>query len=268
VPRFTEQDLDSAQAKPRAKGSLPYLPERDPELLRAWLTMALRPPEGWTVKNFERAGRDRKDPCSIFVANGRESRTYRVNQQQELVMRPRTTLLSISDGKLDVPHLTATEVEDVWAALCHLGEVLTEWDERDEARKWVEQMCVTTLPLTGHTLVPDGRHDALMAMKRAGEFTRSDALALVRPGNDEQQQQYQQRPVRFVDEQTGEQWLRAGEVACYVRWVCGVEPLSHATLRARLHEVGVIGRLFEDYRPPHPKLNLYGLPEPLVEGTK
>jgi hypothetical protein len=50
-----------------------------------------------------------------------------------------------------------------------------------------------------------------------------------------------------------------------VRWVVGVEPLAHGTLRARLYEIGVVHRYFEDYRPPHPKLGLYQLTEALVE---
>jgi hypothetical protein len=268
----TDQQLDVVQAKARPRGTLPYLPDRQPELLRQWLTRALRPIDGMTVQNFARAGRDPKDPATLTLSAGRDVQTYRITRQGDLTKALRTTLVSLSDGKLEVPHLTGGEVEDVWVALCQLGEVLTEWDERDEARKWVEQMLLATLPLMGHTLVPDGRHDALMAIKHAGEFTRGDALALIRPSNDNGHsafpQSYQQRPCRFVDEQTGEQWLRAGEVACYVRWVVGIEPLAHATLRARLHEVGVIGKHFEDYRAPHPKLNLYQLPEELTEPMK
>jgi hypothetical protein len=99
-----------------------------------------------------------------------------------------------------------------------------------------------------------------MAIRAGGEFTRPDALTLLRPGGDEH---YQQRPTRFIDSETGEQWLRAGEMAAFIRWVLGVEPLSGRTLRSRLGEVGVVGRRFEDYRPPHPKLNLYQLPEDL-----
>ncbi len=109
------------------------------------------------------------------------------------------------------------------------------------------------MPLGGYSLGPDARHDGLMAIKAAGEFTKGDALSLIRGGDD---QRYQQRPLRFVDSQTGEQWVRVGETATFVRWVVGVEPLSHATLRARLHEIGVVGRLFEDYHAPHPKVQL------------
>jgi len=256
-------DLDQPPTvKPRPKGKLPYLPDDldDPEVLRDWLTLAFRPPTGWRVTGFERTGRDKGDPCLLMVRNGRDSRVYRFSRQGDLLAGMRTTVVGATDHWLRVPHLTGGEIEDVWAALCHLGKVLTEWDERDETRKWIEQLVRASRPMTGHTLVPDGRHAALMALKTEPEFVKADALSMIRPGDAEG---YQQRPVRFIDSQTGQQWVRAGETAAFIRWVVGVEPISPATLKARLNEVGVIGRKFEDYRPPHPKRNLYELPEPL-----
>lgn len=268
MTRIGKDDMDrlrEVEPKPRPRGTLPYLPaEDDPILLRDWLTRAFRPPEGYHVQSFERAGRDMRDPCSLIVANGRDSTTYRFAKQGDLCRSPRVTVFSVTDGKLRVPHLTASEVEDVWACLCLLGQVLTEWDETDETTKWLEQMIGVTMPIQGFTLAPDGRYDALMALRRAGEFTRSDALALVRPGTEDTH--FQQRPARLVDVTTGDQWVRAGETACYVRWVCGVEPLSHGMLRARLQEIGVVGRLFEDHRGVHPKANLYQLSDALVAG--
>jgi hypothetical protein len=260
---FTERDLDIAQAKPRPKGSLPYLPNNgDVELLRGWLTRAFKPSQGWRFENFERAGRGKLDPCSITFSAGRESRTFRFKQQQDLVRSPRPAVLGISDGWLAMPHLTMGEVEDVWAALCTLGRVLTEHDEIQQTREWIEQLLPATLPLNGHTLVPDGRHDALMAIRAGGEFTKQDALSMIRPSDE---QRWQQRPCRFIDAQTREQFLRVGETACYLRYVVGVEPLSHATLKARLHEIGVVAKLYEDYRPPHPKAQLYQLSDELIE---
>ena len=267
MPDFTERDLDADKPKPRRGGTLPHLPalREDLDLLRTWLTRAFRPPAGWTLQGFERAGRDLRDPATLMFANGRESRTFRSKTQREIEKDPRGTLMSASDGWLAMTHLTGGEIEDVWAALVTLGRVLTEHDEVAQTREWVEQMLPATLPLNGHSLVPDARHEALLAIKGVGEFTKSDALAMMRPGENEH---YQQRPCRFIDAQTGEQWVRAGETATYVRWVVGVEPLSHATLRARLHEIGMVGRLFEDYHSPHPKLQLYQLPEGLIEGLK
>ena len=264
-------EIDQIRGEPpkaRPRGTLPYLPrDREPEPLLAWVTAAFRPAKGWRVTGFERTGREPEDPCTVKLMNGRESRVYRFRAQKDLHKTPRVTITSVTDGWLNVPHLTGSEIEDLWQALCTLGQVLTEHDERDETRKWIEQMIIATLPMTGYTLVPDARHDALMAIKAQREFTKTDALSLVRPsGNGDEQ--YQQRPIRFVDKQTAEQWLRAGEAATFVRWVVGVEPMSHGTLRARLHEIGVTGRRFEDHRPPHPKLNLYQLTDELIEGIK
>ena len=252
-------------SKPRPKGTLPYLPRgREAEPLRDWLTLAFRPLNDWRLQSVDRAGRDARDPVTLTFASGREAKSFRFKTQRELMNAPRVTSLAVSDGWLAVPHLTAGEVEDVWAALCTLGSVLTEHDEVEQTREWIEQMLPSTLPLNGYTLVPDARHDALMAIKAQGEFTKTDALSMVRPGSNDEH--YQQRPLRFVDKATGEHWVRTGETATYVRWVVGVEPLSHATLRARLHEIGVVGRLFEDYRPPHPKLSLFQLPQGLIDG--
>jgi hypothetical protein len=263
---ISDRDADNIGKKARPKGTLPYLPDgADAEALREWLTRAFHPPAGWQVQGFERMGRGKTDAALLRVANGRESKTFRFDAQRELMTTPRTVVAAVANGWLNMPHLTAGEIEDVWMALCTLGQVLSEHDDIQEAREWVELLVQATLPLSGHTLVPDGRHDALMAIKAAGEFTKGDALALLRTNED---QRYQQRPTRFVDSQTGDQWVRVGETATYVRWVIGVEPLSGKMLRARLHEVGVVGRLFEDYRPPHPKLQLYQLPEGLIGGAE
>jgi hypothetical protein len=264
VSPFSDEDLQRAERtkrmKPRPKGSLPYLPDTvDPEVLRDWLTAAFRPPEGWRVQSFDRAGRERSDPCWLTLQNGRDSRVYRFGQQNEVLRTLRAAAVGISDGQLRVPHLTGGETEDVWAALCTLGNVLTTFDERDETRRWIRSLLDAARVLRGYTLVPDARHDALMAIKNEGEFSRADALQLVRPVHDH----FPKRPLLFIDEQTGEQWVRSGETATFVRWVLGVEPLRHATLQARLIEVGATARRFEDYRPPHPKLTFYGIPEEL-----
>jgi hypothetical protein len=263
-PEYTEAELDGAQAKARPRGVLPRMPSgRDPAPLQQWLTRAFRPPEGYHADAFERHGRQRLDPCTLTFRNGRDTLVYRFAQQGDLIgPKLRSTVVAISDGELAMPHLTGSEIEDVWAALCTLGRVLTDVDDRDEIRKWLEQMIDVSHPIRGFTLVPDGRHEALMAMRDHGEFTRPDALALARPASADG---WARRPVRFVDEQTQEQFVRAGETAAFVRWVCGKEPLSHSTLQGRLHQIGVEARRFEDYRPPHPKMVLFRLSEELVE---
>ena len=124
----------------------------------------------------------------------------------------RTTVLSVAQGELDMPHLTGSEIEDVWAAMCKLGSVLTDHDDRDDTRKWVEQMLEATKAMTDHTLVPDGRRDALLAIRAHGEFKYLDAKALLSARRDDNPGLLHY-PIRFVDCQTGEQWLRRGETA-------------------------------------------------------
>jgi hypothetical protein len=257
--------LRGEPAKPRPKGTLPYLgDDLDADGLRDWLSMAFRPPSGWRVHSFERTGRNKADPCTLTITSGREHRTYRFDQQRELYQMPRVAVLAVSDGTLRMPHLTGTEVEDVWAALCRLGAVLSEYDVRHETGKWLEQLVTASTPLRGYTLVPDHRHDALMAIRGAGEFVKSDAMAMLRPG-DNGDSAWRQRPLRFVDKQTDEQWVRAAEAITFVRYVVGAEPLAPSTFRARLAEVGVEAKRFEDYRPPHPKALLYRLTEEQTE---
>ena len=207
-PDFTEADLDALQQKPRPKGTLPRLPEgRDVDELRRWLTRAFRPDGGWCFDTFERPTTDPNDGCSITFRNGRDIVNYRFKHQADLMgTRLRSMVLSISKGELAVPHLTGSEIEDVWAALCTLGSVLTEYDERDEMRKWVEQMLAATIPLNDHSLVPDSRWDTLMAIRAQGEFTKPDALALQNAYRNDNGA-WLRRPIRFIDRHTGQQYL-------------------------------------------------------------
>lgn len=258
---FTEDDLDRLQQKPRPKGKLPWLPEgEDLDALAVWLTLAFRPPAGFRFDSFVRAGRRPADPCSITFRNGRDRRTFRFRAQSDLHGRKlRQSVYAVSDGWLRMPHLTETEQEDVWAGLCTHGRVMSETDDRDEARKWVQHLLDQAAALRGHTLVPDGRHDALMALRAVGEFRAPDARGLGQGADTPR------RPTRFVDKQTGEQYVRAGETFAFVKWVEGAERLDQAGLRARLSDIGVESFHFEDYRPPHPKLTLYRLTDEFLD---
>ncbi len=122
-----------------------------------------------------------------------------------------------------MPHLTASEIEDVWVGLCKVARLLSEYDDRETATKWMQQLVDETSTLTGKTLTSDARHDGLMAMRNQGEFVRRDAEQLVRSSDG-----WQRRPVRFVDEQTAEQFVRAGETATFVWHVIGVRQIDPA----------------------------------------
>ena len=131
-------------------------------------------------------------------------------------------------------------------------------------RKWIEQMLTGTIPLTGHSLVADSRWDALMAIRTYGEFTKPDALALQNAHRNDDGA-WLRRPIRFIDKHTGQQYLRAGETATYLRYVLGAEPLSGGSLKGRLSEIGVEAEYPQDRRAPHPKARLYRLSQELIE---
>jgi hypothetical protein len=249
--------------KARPKGTLPPLPRgRDLEVIRAWLTQAFRPGDEYEVDVFVRAGRQRSDPCSLTFRSGRDTVTYRWAAQAALIgVQLRANVLGITDGWCDMPHLTGSEQDDVWAGLVKLGKVVSDVDHRDEARRWVRQILDAASALRGFTLVPDGRHDALMALRNHGEFTRPDAELFVRPSEENSVR----RPVRFIDDKTGEQFIRAGETATFIRHVVGERNLPYLTLEARLGEIGIEAVRFEHHLSPHPKAVLYQLTEDLVE---
>ena len=172
--------------------------------------IGVSPRNGWGFDHLERPTTDKTDGCTIVFRKGRETYGYWVKPQSDLMSsKLRSIVLSVSKGELDMPHLTGSEQEDVWSAMCKVGTVLTETDEREDTARWVEELLDATTPLRDYTLEPDGakRYEALMALRARGEFRRPDARAFVN-GNGEP---WLARPIRFIDNETGEQWLRAGE---------------------------------------------------------
>lgn len=258
---YTEDELDQAQDKPRPKGRLSRLDEKrldDPDYLRQWLTKAFRPTLG-VVRGFERMSQDLDQPAWLIVANGSEEYRYRFRQQSDLTTQKcRKIVLAVGSGELRMPHLSDGEIEDVWAALTYLGSVLSNRSELDQAGEWLDALLRIAAPLEGHTLTDSGtRRDALLAFRKFGEFTRLDALAILRSP----EQTWTRRPTCLIDSATGEMWLRERESATYLREILGVKPLTYKSLEARFREIGIELKHFEDRRPPHPKANLYRVPK-------
>lgn len=264
---FTDDDfeVEARRKRPdqkRPKGTLPYLPDADE--LNAWcdwLTAAFRPRHGRVV-GFERAGLDREQACTLIVQNGRDQHRYRFKHQGDLMSaRLRPTVLAVGGPDLRMPHLTTGEVEDVWAALCMLGAVQPD-DEVDQARDWLHACLDVARPLEGYTLnnVAD-RRDALLELRRWGEFTHLHAIAVVRNPDGP----WPRQPACLVDRITGDFWLRVGESLNVLRHIVGVNPLKVATLTARFHEIGVDRVQFDDRRAhPRAKARLYRVPQGVV----
>jgi hypothetical protein len=248
---------------PVTKRVLPSLPGHGATLgeLREWLTKALAPPPGYLVVEFERAGRLRGDPCKLTLdAPGGGRVSFRWHEQRELWSAGsiRASVYSQCDGLLRVPALTKPELEDIWAALCMLAQVLVDQDDRDETREWLAGFMAAAEPENGITLTPAGRDDALAALRARKQFTRRAALEMSDPTIDPR---IPARPVVVVDSADKSRWVRAGELATYVRHVIGVTPLAQSTLDARIAEIDGQRERIEIRRGGwHPKVVLYRLP--------
>jgi hypothetical protein len=256
--------LGDAPVSPATKRTLPPLPGHGHTLteLRDWLTTALAPPPGYLVTAFERAGRLRPDPCTLTLdAPGGGRVTYRWSEQRELWSASglRASVYAQCDGLLRVPPLSKAELEDVWAALCMLAQVLVDQDDRDETREWLGGFLAVAEVLNGVTLAPTGRADALAALRGRGQFTRRAAMEMGDPTVDPRALL---RPVVLIDSADAARWVRAGELATYLRHVVGVT-IAQTTLDARVGEIGGKRERMERRTggTRHPAIVLYRLPE-------
>ena len=126
--------------KSRPRGVLSFLPT-DADLLPLWLTSAFRPAKGFEFEAFDRSSVRKADPCTIVFRNGRERRSFRFERQADLQTPAlRGVVAGISAGWLDMPHLTGSEIEDVWVGLCKVARLLSEYDDRETAMKWMQQL--------------------------------------------------------------------------------------------------------------------------------
>lgn len=268
--RFSADEVERATrrkslGKARPRGTLPQLPDAD-DLERncEWLTRAYKPPDGWTFEAFYRASQRRVDSCEIVFRRGAERHRFRFDEQADLIgtaTKVRANVLGVTDGWAGMPLLTVSEISDFWAAHTRVGQILNRHDDRDETRKWIEQLLDVAAPLRGYTIAEAGpnRHDALMALRAHGEFKQPDAVQMGRGG------EWTTRPVRFIDSETGEQWIRASEAFYFVKHVCGAEKVDRGKLTDRAAAIGVERSRFEHHAEPHPKAVLYRLTAALIE---
>lgn len=271
MTEFTVEDLERHRRRKdwntrRPKGSIPALHDEildDPEWLRDWLTAALRPRDGWRVADFQH-GEELDMPCTLVVANGQQRVRYRFRSQRDLTSSPakmRATIATIASGQLRPPHLKPEELGDLWQAMCALQPALAAEDELEQAKDWLFRLLDATKPLEGHSLSDTAaRRDALLALKRRGEFTYLDALTVRR----DPEGPWPRQPVCLIDQATGEMWLRARESATFLRHILDLK-IRQTTLTYRWEEIGVEYRYFESRarRPgdPHPKAHLYLVPK-------
>lgn len=240
------------------------LPDRgaDADSWRGWLTDALCPAEGDLIHGWERAGRNLTDPATLIVLHANGATTgYRFAEQRDLATptRLRSAVFAETGGELRVPAgLTKGELEDIWAALCALGKVLVDRDDRDEAREWVEALLERSDAINGITLEdPRGTYDAIVFLNARPRFDRLAAQMMLDPNLSPNRVI---KPALIYDSM-GPRWIRVGELQAYVRHVIGIHGGS---LTARMAEIGVERKTFEQRRGAHhPKVRVYRVPEGL-----
>ena len=163
--QFSEDDFAPAD-KPRPKGALPWLPDREASfsVLRQWVSNAIGLPATVRVEAVTRYGRDDEDSLSISLSN---EVVIRCNRQKRL-QSPGTFqafFASESDGLCQPKYLTRAECGDVYVALCRLGTAdaaVTELDMLRERLDMFTAMCDTTQA----SLLPQWRYVTIAALKQ------------------------------------------------------------------------------------------------------
>jgi hypothetical protein len=249
---------------PRVERRLKKLPRPDEPLsaVRDWLTKALAPAAGFRVEDFLRHGRQRTDGCElVLLGPGGQRRYFEVGEQRLLSTAGtvRATVVAATDALCRPGSLTKAEQEDIWVALVTLATVTANQDLKDEARDWLEQAEAAAERIEGHTLEPPGRLDALQKLVDRRYFNRLRALEYSDPLADPATKP---RPALLVDKNTGERWMRVGEVACFLRHVLGTPSMTQPTIDGRLAAFYVDRKDFSAKGAAgYAKASLYRLPD-------
>lgn len=240
----------------------PRLPSHDASTgeLRRYLTTAAGLPAHHQVDRCHRWGPEAADAMTVFVRRPGQAHDLAVRfERQDDAGKPGTLRAAFArwtHGLTRMRHPTVAQALDFLTILCALATVTEEATAADETRAWLEEFERNTRPILGHSIAdPERRYDALEVL-RAIEFGRPEAHAFIR-----RELVPDRWPALLVDDHTGERWVRAGELATYLRHVYGVKGgISQSTLDSRLAEIGV-ARLYMEVRRPtgHPKLVLYRL---------
>jgi hypothetical protein len=226
-------------ATKRIERQLSSLPEygREPSPWREWLTEALSPAQCYRVHNLLRHGRQRSDACELVLLDPDGTHRSFEIEEQRLLSTPatlRATLVSATDGLVRPRSLTKGEQEDIWVALVTLATVTANQSTKAETQEWLEQTVEQAEQLTGYSLVPQTRPDALAALLARNTFDYLAARRLTDP-----HEITPPRPALLLDTQTGEQWMRVGELAAFWRHVVGTPAISYRSIEGRLAAIGV-----------------------------
>ena len=248
---FTAQDYAARAARKdwdakRPKGSIPKLTDEildDPEWLRDWLTVALRPRQGWRVLDFSH-GDDEDVSCKLELSNGQDRAKYHWRTLRDLSASPERLDRSISakaSGQLRPPQLTKPEHGDLIRALCTLRPAVVGQSVPDKAKDWLFKVLDAARPLEGHTLTDTpGQKDALAALRRINEFSPLDADAVRRRPEDS----WPRQPICLIDRVTGALGLRPLEALTILRHIHQIK-MRQAVLTFHWNEIGIEYRHFD-----------------------
>jgi hypothetical protein len=226
----------------------------------------LRPKPGWRIDNFIRHGRDRADTCELeLVGPGGARRRFEISEQR-LLSTPtalRATLTSATDGLIQPGSLVKSELEDTWVALVTIASVTANQSLKGEAGVWLAEAERAAEPIVDRTFEPVGRLDAIQALKHRDQFDSMRAKQysdpdLIGP---------RPHPAVLIDSQTGERWMRVGEVAAFLRHVIGIQTSSQTRIDGRLAGAGAERKLFtaKNANGRTEKADVYRLPGEVEE---
>lgn len=242
-----------------------WLPDYGADLptWREWLTKMMGPADGFRIEDFVRHGRQRNDACElVVVAPGGKRLRFEIAEQRFLSTPGslRATVAGVTDGLVRPGQLSKPELEDVWMALVTLATVTANQDLKSEARDWVEQFEEAAERITGHTLEPPGRVDALSRLVRY--HARFERLAALAYADADVPPRDKPRPALLVDSaEVGVRWARVGEFACFLRHVIGTGSMSQPTIDGRLSQLDIARVFFEERAlGGKVKADLYRLP--------
>ena len=264
-----DQLQETTKRSNAGKSRWPRMPGHDADLgeIRSYLTQAAVLPNGWVVESVERHGRYGTDPMTVTIRTPGEAPNIRVRfRNQRDASKPaalRGAFMEATGGACRMRYPKTPEASDFHGMLCALATVADDSTVADETQAWVIEYVERADPVTGHTLRPEGRYDALQALRGRRQFTKVEALRWINedlpPGA---------RWALFADAETEEQWIRVGEFATYIRHVVGVGRLGQHTLDALITEIGGERERWEADRRDrgfdHPQLLLYRVPSDLA----
>lgn len=214
--------------RPKRKAAQTLLPSAPPDEMAAmpeWLTDVLGL-QADPVTHAVRYGRHDEARMVIYLASGRRI----VFDKQADAFRPEILRRRVSiatDGVIPPQHYKARDVEIVAACVVRLAETQEEADDRAEAAEWAGTFLAGT---EAHTVVipdlstPEGKYAAVCALNEP------------RPSTDHHLP-IAERSWIAQSAETGDRWVRVGDVAAHVRGYAG-RPIGWAQLHGRLIEVG------------------------------